>query len=198
MPRKTHYSWVQSSTVHYSPEQSNIFQYCQVQSFTFQYSPVQPNTVQYSPVLPSTTQYSLVQSITVHYSPVQFSRACHPSKTGWGCLRLQKWGAPFNFGKMAIPQSNGLFWGLKHFNFSHPHRPNIYKICILQEEMVQNDQPSPQQWSEDNTAANMGSPPPTRWWLQRSNSLYKEHLDGQLTTYLTNPAIFLLPGMSLI
>ena len=41
---------------------------------------------------------------------------------------------------------------------------------------------SPQQWSEEFTAAYMGSPPPTRWSIQRANGKYKDHLVGQLTT----------------
>ena len=41
---------------------------------------------------------------------------------------------------------------------------------------------SPQQWSEEFTAAYMGSPPPTRWSIQRANGKYKDHLDGQLTS----------------
>ena len=40
---------------------------------------------------------------------------------------------------------------------------------------------SPQQWSEEFTAAYMGLPPPTRWSVQRANGKYKDHLDGQLT-----------------
>ena len=41
---------------------------------------------------------------------------------------------------------------------------------------------SPQQWSEEFTAAYMGSPPPTRWSIQRANGKYKDHLAGQLTS----------------
>ena len=40
---------------------------------------------------------------------------------------------------------------------------------------------SPQQWSEEFTAAYMGLPPPTRWSVQRANGKYKDHLVGQLT-----------------
>ena len=41
---------------------------------------------------------------------------------------------------------------------------------------------SPQQWSKEFTAAYMGSPPPTRWSIQRANGKYKDHLVGQLTS----------------
>ena len=40
---------------------------------------------------------------------------------------------------------------------------------------------SPQQESEEFTAAYMGSPPPTRWSIQRANGKYKDHLVGQLS-----------------
>ena len=46
--------------------------------------------------------------------------------------------------------------------------------------MVQNDQHGPQQWSEENTAAYKGSPPPNRLSTQRANDRYKDRLDGQL------------------
>ena len=59
--------------------------------------------------------------------------------------------------------------------------PYIYKTYILQKPVVQNDQPGPQQWSEGNTAAYIGFPPPNRLSTQRASDRYKDHLDGQLT-----------------
>ena len=52
---------------------------------------------------------------------------------------------------------------------------------------------SPQQWSEEFTAAYMGLPPPTRWSIQRANGKYKDHLVGQLTTI---PRVHNLPSLA--
>ena len=86
--------------------------------------------------------------------------------------------------------SNRLFLGLKHskngWNFFHTSL--TYMKFTFCKKMEKNDQP--QQWSEENTAAYMGSPPLTGWSRQRANDRYKDHLDGQLTTGRDSPPLY--------
>ena len=59
--------------------------------------------------------------------------------------------------------------------FSHIQNLHFAKKIVL------NDQSSPQHWSEENTAAYMGLPPPTRWSTKGANGQYKDNLDGHLS-----------------
>ena len=67
------------------------------------------------------------------------------------------------------------------------HLPHIYVQNLhFAKKMVKNNRPGSERWSEENTAAYMGSPPPTRRSRQSANDRYKDHLDGQLTADIRN------------
>ena len=91
--------------------------------------------------------------------------------------------------KNTTPESNGLFWGLKQpengRNFFHSF---LTYVCIqnlhFAKKTFKNDHTGPQQWSEEDNAMYMGSPPPIWRWTQRANDRYKDLLDGQLTSHL--------------
>ena len=76
---------------------------------------------------------------------------------GFKALRVVK---PSILEKMTPSESNRLFWGLKDSekgqNFTTPSS-HIYKKHFAKK-LVKNDKPYSQQWSEENTAAYMGSP----------------------------------------
>lgn len=79
-------------------------------------------------------------------------------------------GRPSILEEMTIPYSDGLFLG----------QNTLKMVGKFSQKKSKKTNPA-LSWSEENTAAYMGLPPPTRLSTKGANGQYKDNLDGQLS-----------------